>query len=68
MNQIAPPDQRAGVCTDLIVSFIGDSLPVIAVPSSRESPRWDRVFAVTLAVLALAALAMSVRMAAARIP
>jgi hypothetical protein len=54
-----------------IVCFIGNSLPVIAVAAltrAFDSLVADSAFAVTLAVLALAALAMSMRMPAVRIP
>ena len=72
VNQIAPPDQRAGVSSVyFIVCFMGNSLPVIAVAvltRAFNSLVADSVFAVTLAVLALAALVMSVRVPAVRIP
>jgi MFS family permease len=72
VNQIAPADQRAGVSSVyFIVCFIGNSLPVIAVAAltrAFDSLVADSAFAVTLAVLALAALAMSMRMPAVRIP
>ena len=63
VNQIAPADQRAGVSSVyFIVCFIGNSLPVVAVAvltRAFDSLIADSVFAVTLAVLALAALAFS---------
>jgi hypothetical protein len=72
VNQIAPADQRAGVSSVyFIVCFMGNSLPVIAVAvltRAFNSLVADSVFAVTLAVMALAALVMSVRMPAVRIP
>jgi len=72
VNQIAPADQRAGVSSVyFIVCFIGNSLPVNAVAAltrAFDSLVADSAFAVTLAVLALAALAMSMRMPAVRIP
>ena len=72
VNEIAPADQRAGVSSVyFIVCFMGNSLPVIAVATltrAFNSLVADSVFAITLAVLALAALVMSVRMPAVRIP
>jgi MFS family permease len=72
VNQIAPTDQRAGVSSVyFIVCFIGNSLPVIAVAAlarAFDSLVADSAFAVTLAVLALGALAISMRMPAVRIP
>ena len=72
MNQIAPADQRAGVSSVyFIVCFMGNSLPVIAVAvltRAFDSLVADSVFAITLAVLALGALAASLRMPAVRIP
>ena len=72
VNQIAPADQRAGVSSVyFIVCFIGNSLPVIAVAvltRAFDSLVADSVFAITLAVLALGALAASLRMPAVRIP
>jgi MFS family permease len=63
VNQIAPAEQRAGVASAyFLVCFIGNSLPVIAVAilaRAFSSLVADGVFAVTLAVLALAALAFS---------
>jgi MFS family permease len=63
VNQIAPAEQRAGVASAyFLVCFIGNSLPVIAVAllaRAFNSLVADGVFAVTLAVLAIAALAMS---------
>jgi len=63
VNQIAPPEQRAGVASAyFLVCFIGNSLPVIAVAvlaRKFNSLVADGVFAVTLAVLALAALAFA---------
>ncbi|HEY7641564.1 MAG TPA: MFS transporter [Steroidobacteraceae bacterium] len=63
VNQIAPAEQRAGVASAyFLVCFIGNSLPVIAVAllaSAFNSLVADGVFAVTLALLALAALAAS---------
>jgi MFS family permease len=65
VNQIAPAEQRAGVASAyFLVCFIGNSLPVIAVAMlarAFNSLVADGVFAVTLAVLALAALAASRR-------
>jgi MFS family permease len=65
VNQIAPAEQRAGVASAyFLVCFIGNSLPVIAVAMlarAFNSLVADGVFAVTLAVLALAALAASTR-------
>lgn len=65
VNQIAPAEQRAGVASAyFLVCFIGNSLPVIAVAMlarTFNSLVADSVFAVTLAVLALAALAMSAK-------
>ena len=72
VNQIAPEDQRAGVSSVyFIVCFLGNSLPVIAVAvltRAFDSLVADSVFAITLAVLALGALAASLRMPAVRIP
>jgi Arabinose efflux permease len=72
VNQIAPADQRAGVSSVyFIVCFIGNSLPVIAVAAltnAFNSLVADSVFAITLAILALAALVISLRMPAVRIP
>ena len=72
VNQIAPEDQRAGVSSVyFIVCFIGNSLPVIAVAAltrAFDSLVADSAFAVTLAILALGALAMSMKMPAVRIP
>jgi MFS family permease len=63
VNQIAPAAQRAGVASAyFLVCFIGNSLPVIAVAMlarAFNSLVADGVFAVTLAVLALAAFAFS---------
>lgn len=63
VNQIAPAEQRAGVASAyFLVCFIGNSLPVIAVAilaRAFSSLVADGVFAVTLAVLALSALAFS---------
>jgi len=63
VNQIAPAEQRAGVASAyFLVCFIGNSLPVIAVAMltrAFNSLVADGAFAVTLAVLALAALAAS---------
>lgn len=63
VNQIAPAEQRAGVASAyFLVCFVGNSLPVIAVAilaRAFNSLIADSVFAVTLAVLALAALAVS---------
>jgi MFS family permease len=65
VNQIAPAEQRAGVASAyFLVCFIGNSLPVIAVAMltrTFNSLIADSVFAVTLAVLALTALAVSAR-------
>jgi MFS family permease len=65
VNQIAPAEQRAGVSSVyFIVCFIGNSLPVVAVAAltrAFNSLVADSVFAVTLAVLALAALAVAIR-------
>ena len=72
VNQIAPAEQRAGVSSVyFIVCFMGNSLPVIAVAvltRAFDSLVADSVFAITLAVLALGALAASLRMPAVRIP
>jgi MFS family permease len=72
VNQIAPADQRAGVSSVyFIVCFIGNSIPVIAVAAltrAFDSLVADSMFAITLAVLALGALAASLRMPAVRIP
>jgi MFS family permease len=69
---IAPADQRAGVSSVyFIVCFIGNSLPVIAVAAltrAFDSLVADSAFAITLAILALGALAMSLRLPAVRIP
>jgi MFS family permease len=63
VNQIAPAEQRAGVSSAyFLVCFIGNSIPVIAVAilaRTFNSLIADGAFAVTLGVLALAALAMS---------
>lgn len=63
VNQIAPADQRAGVSSVyFIVCFIGNSIPVIAVAvltRAFDSLVADSAFAITLAVLALAALVVS---------
>ena len=63
VNQIAPAEQRAGVASAyFLVCFLGNSLPVIVVAMlarAFNSLVADGVFAVTLAVLALAALAFS---------
>jgi MFS family permease len=63
VNQIAPAEQRAGVASAYFLAcFIGNSLPVIAVAilaRAFNSLVADGVFAVTLAMLALAALAAS---------
>lgn len=63
VNQIAPAEQRAGVASAyFLVCFVGNSLPVIAVAVLARrfnSLVADSVFAVTLGVLALAALATS---------
>ena len=72
VNQIAPAEQRAGVSSVyFIVCFIGNSLPVIGIAAltrAFDSLVADSAFAITLAVLALGALAMSLRMPAVRIP
>lgn len=72
VNQIAPADQRAGVSSVyFIVCFIGNSLPVIGIAAltrAFDSLVADSAFAITLAVLALGALAMSMQMPAVRIP
>jgi MFS family permease len=72
VNQIAPADQRAGVSSVyFIVCFIGNSLPVTAVAAltrAFDSLVADSAFAITLAILALGALAMSLRLPAVRIP
>jgi MFS family permease len=61
VNQIAPAEQRAGVASAyFLVCFVGNSLPVIAVAvlaRTFNSLVADGAFAVTLGVLALAALA-----------
>jgi MFS family permease len=63
VNQIAPAEQRAGVASAyFLVCFIGNSLPVIAVAllaRAFNSLVADGVFAVTLAMLAIAAFAVS---------
>jgi MFS family permease len=63
VNQIAPAEQRAGVSSAyFLVCFVGNSLPVIAVAilaRTYNSLIADGAFAVTLGVLALAALAAS---------
>ena len=63
VNQIAPAEQRAGVASAyFLVCFIGNSLPVIAVAilaRAFNSLVADGVFAITLALLALTALAVS---------
>jgi MFS family permease len=65
VNQIAPAEQRAGVASAyFLVCFVGNSLPVIAVAMltrAFNSLVADGLFAVTLAVLALVALAVSKR-------
>jgi len=72
VNQIAPAEQRAGVSSVyFIVCFIGNSLPVIGIAAltrAFDSLVADSAFAITLAVLALGALALSLRMPAVRIP
>lgn len=65
VNEIAPADQRAGVTSAYFLTcFIGNALPVIAVAilsRAFNSLIADTVFAVTLAVLAVAALIMARR-------
>ena len=65
VNEIAPADQRAGVTSAYFLTcFIGNALPVIAVAilsRAFNSLIADTVFAVTLAVLAVAALVMARR-------
>lgn len=65
VNEIAPADQRAGVTSAYFLTcFIGNALPVIAVAilsRAFNSLVADTVFAVTLAVLAVAALVMARR-------
>jgi MFS family permease len=63
VNQIAPAEHRAGVASAyFLVCFFGNSLPVIAVAvlaRAFNSLIADGLFACTLAVLALAAFAVS---------
>jgi MFS family permease len=63
VNQIAPAEHRAGVASAyFLVCFFGNSLPVIAVAvlaRAFNSLIADGLFALTLAVLALAAFAVS---------
>jgi MFS family permease len=65
VNEIAPADRRAGVTSAYFLTcFMGNALPVIAVAilaRAFNSLIADTVFAVTLAVLALAALVMARR-------
>jgi hypothetical protein len=65
VNQIAPAEQRAGVASAyFLVCFVGNSLPVIAVAvlaRTFNSLVADGMFALTLALLALAAFAVSQR-------
>lgn len=65
VNEIAPAEQRAGVTSAYFLTcFIGNALPVIAVAilsRAFNSLIADTVFAVTLAVLAVAALIMARR-------
>lgn len=63
VNEIAPPDQRAAVSSVyFIVCFLANSLPVIGIAAltrAFNSLVADSVFAVTLTVLALVALAVA---------
>lgn len=66
INELAPPDRRAGMASAYFVCcFLGNALPIIGVGALSQTFGLDwasRIFALTLSVIALAAFAVALRL------